>query len=188
MEESLTENKDTHLYPVGVNVDAMETLPFNMGGGDPCGCIFETSSEVDTPASPTHGVEALADSNHDGTHAVGVDTVPSPNHGDDGILKKRIRNLVRRLMVSSLLWTSLPSQTNPSLLHRLQCLQPAQQRMWSESRRMEMMGLGLWHQWMQWFLMVMSVSIRTSTRTYSNLSEQNMFKFIGDHIHFEFSI
>ena len=93
MEESLTENKDTHLYPVGVNVDAMETLPFNMGGGDPCGCIFETSSEVDTPASPTHGVEALADSNHDGTHAVGVDTVPSPNHGDDGILKKRTLKL-----------------------------------------------------------------------------------------------
>ena len=66
----------------------METLPFDMGGGDSYGSMLETSSEVGAPDSPTHGVEALADPNHDGTHAVGVDTVPSPNHGDDDILKK----------------------------------------------------------------------------------------------------
>ena len=71
----------------------METLPFDMGGGDSYGSMLETSSEVGAPDSPTHGVEALADPNHDGTHAVGVDTVPSPNHGDDDILKKRTLEL-----------------------------------------------------------------------------------------------
>ena len=71
----------------------METVPFDMGGGDPCGSMLETSSEVGALDSPTHGVEALADSDHDGTHAVGVDTVPSPNHGNDDILKKRTLEL-----------------------------------------------------------------------------------------------